>query len=151
MDTLQDNSHTEHESCPFLSQTPQLIIVSTLFPQKILQFFCWCCFLLWCQSTLLWQKDTTCQGRVCFLLCVCVFACVCTRVHYRKKMLAHYPATGIKPIYPQVWNLLFPKLFGENECLYLITSSSISISLQFGKKICYCLCITCAKISNNYF
>lgn len=61
-------------------------------------------------------------------LCVYVHMCVYTCALLEKK-LAYYPATGIKQIYPQVWNLLFLKLFGENKCLYLITWSSISISL----------------------
>lgn len=103
----------EPDSPSFLSQIPQLIIISILLRQKFLVFY-WCCFLLWYQSTLLWQKDTTWQGRVCFLLCVCFRMCVYTCALLEKK-LAYYPATGIKRIYPQVWNLLFPKLFGENK------------------------------------
>lgn len=82
-------------------------------------------------DSLLCQSDTkqTWQGKESASYSASVYLCITG-----KKMLVYYPATGLKRIYPQVLNLLFPKLSGENKCLHLVTWTSISISLQFGQK-----------------
>lgn len=143
----------EPDSPLFLSQTPLLIIISVLFPQEILLFFYWCSLFGLVSVYFVvseWYKADLARQKICFLLCVCVCVHVCVHVCalLGKKMLVYYPATGIKRICPQVLNLLFPKLSGENKCLHLITWTSISISLQFGKKsaIIYMLFVPNFKI-----
>lgn len=125
----------EPDSLLFLCQTSLLIIVSVLFPQETILLFWWCSlFGLVSVYFVLseWYKADSERQRICFLLWVCVCVHVC--VHTGKKMEVYYPATGIKSIYPQVLDSLFPKLSGENKCLHLITWTGISISLQFGQK-----------------
>lgn len=76
--------------------------------------------LLLCQNATKqnWQGKKSPSYSVYVHVSMCVSTCVCIT---GKQKLVNYCASSIKRIYPQVLNLLFHKLSGENKCLYLIT------------------------------